>query len=211
MERKSAIKCKVISREQTCSRMFRKQVCFRLKVMAAALAVVSATLAQEDPFGAAPKAAAGAPKKDLDPRPSEPKPEPLAIQLLRASNPQSPRELLAATQSALQYRRPDEAKRYLAKLLTDKPSDDALAAVAASFADLLLQLTQNADLQPEGKQVAEQVYSAAARVMQSSDRVEQAIPQLSDPQPAVQQEALETLAAAGVQVVNPMLRALADR
>jgi hypothetical protein len=179
-------------------------------VILATLALTRLCTAQEDPFGAAPKPAADGAKAKPPVVTEEAKPEPLAIQLLRASKPTTPRELLAAAQSALQLGRADEAKRYLAQLLTDKPSDDALAALAASYADFLLQLTQNKDLQPEGKQVAEQIYAASARVVQSSERIEQAIRQLSDPQPVVQQEALDKLAAAGVQVVNPMLKALAD-
>src|SRR5262249_12386510 len=152
----------------------------------ATLALSRLCAAQEDPFGAAPKPAADGAKAKPPVVKEEAKPEPLAIQLLRASKPTTARELIAAAQSALQFVRPDQAKRYLAQLLSDKPSDDALAALAASYADLLLQLTQSKDLQPEGKQVAEQFYSASARVLQSSERIEQAIRQLSDPQPVVQ-------------------------
>src|SRR5262245_26653079 len=81
---------------------------------------IGAALAQEDPFAAPPKPAAGAPGAAATKAPvadESAKPEPLAIQLLRASNPTKPQDLLRAAQSALQFGRPDESKRYLAKLL----------------------------------------------------------------------------------------------
>ncbi len=172
--------------------------------------LTTASLAQEDPFGAAPKRAAdtAAPKAPVSTESA--KPEPLAIQLLRASNPTTPRELLQAAQSALEYGRPDETKRYLAKLLADKPTDENLATLTARFADFLLQLDRSADLQPEGKQVAELIYSAARRVVESPDRIAKAIVQLSSSQPRARQDAIEALDLAGIHAVNPMLHALAD-
>src|SRR5438094_5832920 len=171
--------------------------------------LVAAVAAQEDPFSAAPKPAAPAAAKPPVAAESG-KPEPLAIQLLRASNPQTPRELLQAAQSALQYGRPDETKRYLAKLLADKPADATLAPLTAQFADFLLQLDRTKELEPEGKQAAELIYSAARRIVESPERIAAAISQLSAPQPSARQEAFDTLGVAGTYVVNPMLHVLAD-
>src|SRR5690348_3466466 len=77
-------------------------------------------LAQEDPFGASPKPAGGTPAAAVGPKPAA-KPtvverEPLVIELLRASNPTSPDQLLSAAQTAFQFGRLDEAKSLLAKL-----------------------------------------------------------------------------------------------
>src|SRR5262249_10944094 len=113
-------------------------------------------------------------------------------------------------QSALQFGRPDEAKRYLAKLMADKPADEALAPLTAPFADFMLQLDRTQELQPEGKQAAELVYSASRRIVESSERIAAAIAQLSAPQPSARQDAIETLSLAGTHAVNPMLHALAD-
>src|SRR5436190_2063598 len=139
---------------------------FSLSLALLELALLSSVVfAQEDPFGAAPKpaadGAAASTKKspDLEAAARDAKSDPLAIQLLRASNPTTPRELLQAAQSALQYGRPDEAKRYLAKLLGVKPADKALASLTAQYADFLLQLDRIKELEPEGRQVVEMIYS----------------------------------------------------
>src|SRR5262245_53894951 len=146
---------------------------------------IDAALGQEDPFAAPPKPAAGAAGAAAAKAPvaeDSAKPEPLAIQLLRASNPTTPQELLRAAQSALQFGRPDEAKRYLAKLLADKPADESLAPLTAPFADFLLHLDRTQELQPEGKQASEMIYSAVRRIVESQGRIAAAIAQLSAPQ-----------------------------
>jgi len=183
--------------------------------LAALLAAMAGlALAQEDPFAAgAAKAAArgGAPAAGARPEAAAAaQREPLVIELLRAGNPTTPEQLIAAAQGALQYGRPDESKRYLAKLLADKPADEALALLTARYSDLLFQLTRTKELQPEGRAVADLIFAAAQRITQDAERVAAAIAQLSDPRPGARQDALAKLAAAGTQVVNPMLHALAD-
>jgi hypothetical protein len=183
----------------------------KLRALLCACLLIGAAQAQEDPFGAPPKPATAAAGAATAPTAGESdKPEPLVIQLLRASNPTTPRELMQAAQSALQFGRPDEAKRYLAKLVADKPADEALAALAAPFADFLLQLNSNKELQPEGKQAAELVYSAARQIVENPERIAAAITQLSAAEPRGRQDAIEALQRAGTHVVNPMLRVLAD-
>jgi hypothetical protein len=169
--------------------------------------------AQEDPFGGAgPKPAAAAPAagaKAAAP-PDVTKRDPLVIEMLRASNPTTPEQLLSAAQSALQFGRPDECKRYLAKLVAAKPGDDALAPLTARYGDFLLQLSRNSDVQPEGKQVADLVQNAARLAAENPEKIAAAIAQLSDKRPGMRQVALGQLALAGTRVVNPMLHALAD-
>jgi len=173
-------------------------------------AIGNLCLAQEDPFGAAAAAkAAAAPKVDVPLGPA--KREPLVIELLRGSNPTTPEQLVAAAQTALQFGRPDKAKAYLTKLLEAKPSDEALAPVAARYGDLILQLALTPELQPEGKQAADMLLAAAQRLTQSSERIEAAIKELSSPDNRIQQDAVEKLAQAGTAIVNPMLHALADQ
>jgi hypothetical protein len=104
--------------------------------------LTSAAAAQEDPFAAPARPAAEAAAPKAAAAAESDKPEPLAIRLLRASNPTTPRELMQAAQSALQFGRPDEAKRYLAKFVAEKPADEALAPLAAPFADFLLSPTR---------------------------------------------------------------------
>src|SRR5882724_5981029 len=148
------------------------------------IVLAGAATAQEDPFGAAPKpgADAAAPAAKRVVVPDATKRDPLAIELLRASNPTTLQELLQAAQSALQYGRPDESKQYLARLLADKPAEEALAALTARYSDFLLEVGRTKEMQPEGKQAADLIFAAAARTVQNPERIAAAIAQLSDPQ-----------------------------
>lgn len=190
--------------------------CSLLLAAAYCFLIVTAVSAQEDPFGAAPKPAgeaaptAPAGKKTATRPPPTVEREPLVIELLRATNPTTPEQLLSAAQTALQFGRPDESKKHLEKLLADKPADEALAPLTARFGPFLLQLISEKDVQPAGQQVAELVQSAAQRVSQNPDRIEALVKQLSDPNPAKQQAALTNLNDIGVAVVNPILKALTD-
>jgi hypothetical protein len=162
---------------------------------------------EPDPFGAGGKPATGAKTEaavDLT------KTEPFPIQVLRESNPTSPRELMRAAQAVLQFGRPDECKQYLAKLLASKPTDESLAPLTSSFGDFLFQLSRRKELQPEGRQAADLVFGAAQRTAQNPDRINALIAQLSAPSPGERQEAVDKLAASGRNIVTPMLRVLTD-
>jgi CheY-like chemotaxis protein len=164
--------------------------------------------AAADPFGGgAPKAAdsrAAAPPPDVTAR------EPLVIELLRASNPATPLQLVAAAETAWRFERLDDAKRYLARLVTDKPSDEALAALTPRYTDLLMSIGRAPELQPEGRQAADAVFFAAQRRAQDPARLSAFVKQLSDPGLGTRQTALAKLAEAGPQAVAPLLAALAD-
>src|SRR5262245_8428538 len=169
-----------------------------------------------DPFGGAAPAGGTAPAggaqaaAPVAPSVSPAGPEPLAIQVLRESKLTTPSELLQAAQTTLQLGRPDESKRYLGLLLAAKPADDALAALASPFADLLFQLARTKELQPEGKQVSNDILAAARRVAQNLDRINALIPQLSAESLGDRQDALGKLAQGGSAIVTPLLRVLAD-
>ena len=172
--------------------------------------------AQEDPFGATPKPA-GEPEATplVAPRPTGRLPatverEPLVIEMLRASNPMSPDQLLSAAQSAFQFGRLDIAKNHLAKLIAEKPADETLAALTSGYGTFLLQIGAAKDLQPEGRQAAELILSAAQRLAQDQSRIESAITKLTSADEGARQAALEQLSRAQTAAVTPMLRVLAD-
>jgi hypothetical protein len=170
----------------------------------------------QDPFGAPPPAAApAAAAADAQPKSAQPaatpaQPDPLPIRLLRDSNPTTPLDLLRAAELTLEFARPDETKRYLAKLLAATPTDETLAPLAGRFPDLLFRLAQQKDIQPEGKQAADLIRAAAQRIALDPQRMNSLIDRLSSPKLTDRQDALSQLAGAGPQVVPPMLRALAD-
>jgi len=197
-------------------------------------AIAGSTWSQEDPFGApGPKAGEPPAKGEVDPfggavpaAPAAPGPagtkgkaaaeaakvEPLPKELerLRESRPTTAIEVLRSAQAALQFGRPDEAKKYLAQLIESKPADEVLAPLTVRFGDLLFQLRRAAAVQPEGAQTADLIFGAAQRVSQNAERIDALIAKLSDPQLGGRRAALGDLSLAGTHIVNPMLRVLAD-
>jgi hypothetical protein len=206
---------------------FPSRIIGQLTAVASSLALVCALAPAQDPF-AEPMPKAGAPPADADPfgAPAPPagaaaapaagppidtsKPEPLPIQILRDARLTSPAELIRAAQAMLQFGRPDESKRYLALLVAAKPADEALAPLAGAYGDFLFEASRVKEVQPEGQQVAELIYSAAQRVAQNLDRINALIPQLSAEALADRQDALGQLSRGGPTVATPLLRVLAD-
>jgi hypothetical protein len=162
---------------------------------------------EPDPFGAGAKPAG---KAKAEAAAELAKPEPFAIQVLRDSNPTTPLELLRAAQAVLQYGRPDECKRYLAKFVASKAADEAMAPLTERFGDFLFRLARDKDVQPEGKQAADLILAAAQRAVQNPDRIDALIRQLSAATSGERQAAINQLVKAGPAAVTPMLRALAD-
>src|SRR5262245_3417819 len=162
-----------------------------------------------DPFAAGEKTAvpaAAGKKKEAAPPP----PDTLAIKLLRDTNPTTPAELLRAADAALALERPDESKRYLAKLVAAQPADDVLAGLASKYGDFLLRLIRIKELQPEGMQVSEKISQAAQRVAQNAERMQQIITRLSAGEQRDRQAALEQLRTVGTSAVMPLLAVLTD-
>ena len=97
------------------------------------------------------------------------------------------------------------------KVLAAKLNDEALADLAAHVdADLLLRMSTNEALAPEGQQVAEAVLSAAAKQARDPKRLAAAIDKLNDPSRAVQLHAVGTILAAHDDAVPSLMLALAD-
>jgi hypothetical protein len=169
--------------------------------------------ASADPFSAPapsattpPAAAPGtAPMDALGEKP------PLVIQQLRDSDPQTPAALLKAALATLQFGRPDESQRYLAKFEEAKFPADELAAVPHQVGSpLLFTLARDQEIQPAGARVVELVYGAARAQAGDVARIDTEIKQLSLPDVGERTAALNRLAPSGSQVVAPMLRVLAD-
>lgn len=162
-----------------------------------------------DPFGVPPPADPAKPKPADAPLTTER--EPLVIQQLRDSNPTTPEALLRAAQAVLQFGRPDEAKVYLAKFLAAKFSDAELTEAANRVGSgLVIKLARDEKVQPEGKDVANAIFTAAQKVVRDPAYLDAQIKLLSAPELAVRQAALSRLDAAGPDVVTPILRVLAD-
>ena len=167
-----------------------------------------------DPFGGAAPPAAGAAggSRARRRRLIRAKPEPLAIQMLRDSNPTTPVELMRRRKSTLQFGRPDESKRYLAELLAAKPADEPSRRWRPRLATFCFELARAKDVQPEGKQVADLDSGGGAADGAEPERIDALIPQLSGRRSSATRQAMPwaSWSQAGPAIVTPMLRVLAD-
>lgn len=202
---------------------------FTFKVFAAACAmgIVALSLAaqdppagagvDEDPFGkkGGGKGAAEAPdgKTTFDRARVEGviRQDALVLRHLRESNPTTPEQLLEAAEITLNYESFDECKSFLKKFLEAKADDATMAGIAARRgSDILLRLGRQKEVQPEGKQVAMAVLTAADKVVKDPARITALINQLSDANLGKRAIAANDLAQAGVNAVVPLIAALGD-
>jgi hypothetical protein len=181
-----------------------------IAILGAAALAVSLAPAQEEPFGAEGPKAATAKGKAAKAAPEPPAPLPLALRLLEESKPSQPAELLRAAEVALEYQRPDVARGYLKRLLSDTIPDQAIAPLAVQRADVLLRFGMAPDLQPEGQQVVQRVFAAAQRQAQDPRRIAESIAQLSAPTTEARSEAMLALADAGPAGIAALVAVLAD-
>ncbi len=166
-----------------------------------------------DPFGAGAAPPAAPAKKGDDPTAADiPRAEPLVILQIRESNPTAADQIIAAAAAVLNYGRPDECKRYLAKFVAAKFPEDELAPLPAKFGSaLFLDFSTNEKLQPEGKQVAEQVTTAARKLADNPARLQALVKLLSDKNYELAGTSLTRLEQAGPALVAPVLQALVDQ
>lgn len=170
-----------------------------------------------DPFGGGavqPQAPAD-PKKGAndpaDPTADLPKAESVVILQLRDSNPKTADQLIRAASAVLAFGRPDECKRYLDKFVTGKfPEADLVDLPGKYGTSFFLDISANPKLQPEGKQVSDQVLLAARKFAEDPARLAELVRTLNDSNPEAVSAALTRLDQAGPALVTPLLAALAD-
>ena len=181
------------------------------------LVATGACLKAQDgnPFGQPPAAKPAPAPNAQTPAPAPgvlPKPEPLVVRLVRESNPATPIELTRAVQLMIQTSQLKEAKRYLQQLASLKMTDQEKAELQREYGTgLLLQLAREADLQPEGSQVAEAVADAAYQAAQDPNRIASLIAKLSDPSVEVRLTAMEDLRPSGTAAVIALANLLGDK
>lgn len=161
---------------------------------------------EDDPFG--PKKA-GEPMPKVEVPEVDSRNEPPLIQIIRESNPTSPLELVTAARQVLDFGRPDEAKRYLVKLLETKADDAVLAEVVRRVgADVVARFQSSPKLQPEGAQAARLLLDAAHRYATDLARLGEVARRLSSDDAVARSAALRDLQLAGPAAVPPLLDVL---
>ena len=132
----------------------------------------------------------------------------LAVQ---GSSPQSPPELLEATEILLNLGRFDLAQQYLDQLLQAKINDEGLAALQRQFGSALFyRFLREPQLGPSGIQFANTVLRAAHRISRDSGRIERLISQLEDPAVEVRQTAIADLQQTETAAIGPLLKVMID-
>ena len=189
-------------------------------VWALLVLVNNSPAAEDDAFDApAAKGAAKGPAVDEKGRRKEKGPaeveitrqEPIVILQLRERNPSTPHALVEAAKITLDYGRPDEAKKYLAKLLAAKAEASVLAELAKTFgADLFLRFSNTQALRPEGDKVASVVLKAYDESVHSPARLEEFVSKLSSENASQRKAARTDLVAAGTYAFPALFKVLAD-
>lgn len=182
----------------------RKVCLFLACALGTSLGVFAIAQDEEEPAAKTPKAkrAAAAPPKEPVVK------DPVLVQL-RESAPATLDQLTRALRITSQLGDADEFKTYADDWLKLTPSAADLAALNRKYgADFFFELSRRADLQPEGKQIADVVLSAAAKHSRDPARLNDLINKLSDS--ATQTGALRGLREAGDAGILALIHALAD-
>lgn len=159
------------------------------------------------PKAAPAKAAAGGGDEDIK-MPVRPDP---AVEAILATNPTTPAELTRAAKIMADLQRPDLAKAYLKKVLAAKLDQKQLAGLVEQFGSpMFVSMADRADLNPEGKQLAEAALGAAEKEARDPQRMSGLIKQLQSPSADARYAAAEALREARGEAVGPLLSVLAD-
>ncbi len=171
------------------------------------LVQVSFVVAQPNPFGPATPTTPG-PSRPSAPAPVSQDP---VIRAIDESNPTTPSELTRAMRAMMNLGRPQDAKRYLGKLLATSPDEATLAALHQEYgSSFFFRLLRYQPLAPEGVALARSATDAAYKAAREPSRLQTLVRDLSDPSYGIRQAAFRGLSEAGDAAVEPMVQALAD-
>ncbi|MBL9122749.1 MAG: hypothetical protein JNG90_03895 [Planctomycetaceae bacterium] len=171
---------------------------------ASAASAVAQDDATEDPADAA--AAAEAPAAPPAPVVTDP----AALAVLE-TKPTTPAERIQALLVLIKLKQAAAGRPIAAELVAAQPDDAAWSQLVAEFGPgAFIKIALEPGLEPEGRQLADLALGAVDRLARDPARLEQAVRDLSDAQPAVRQTAVAQLRRSGLTAAAPLLRALAD-
>jgi hypothetical protein len=137
--------------------------------------------------------------------------EQVVIKAVQQSNPQTAQELATALATMLNLEAIEEARFYLERLRglvgTDQQKFELYDAIGAN---LFFDLQFNEALAPTGVEFARDVVAAARRVAGSSERIEQLIARLSNPDLSTRNESLRALRSLGPRATAEILAVFSD-
>jgi hypothetical protein len=177
----------------------------------------------DDPFGAADEPAADA-AADAKPaaRPAAPAdappadaapaiPDDPAVLAVLESKPQTPFDLLRATQILTDLGHPRLALPFIKQLTGQKLDVEQQAALFKKFPSAtLMRLARNAEIAKEIGPFLDGLYQSADAMRRNPARLAEWIKHLSDPSEAVRAQATQALLLAGNSAVAPLVAVMAD-
>lgn len=179
--------------------------------------VTTWVIAQEpgelDPFGeakAAPKAEAPAAEAKEKETAKKGETDPFVIDML-ATKPTSSVEAMQLAINLINYGRADVAKQFVSKLVQARPNDAIAWQLHRKFGSAaFFRISSHADLQPEGRQLADLVLDGANRFAREPARLHSLIKQLSHEQSETRHAALVDLKDAGADAAVSVIQVLGD-
>jgi len=133
------------------------------------------------------------------------------LEAIAETNPTSPVELIGAIESLINLDQPEEAKKYIGRLLALKLDDEALYVLQRKVGSgVFFKISADKRYHPEGRQLADAVLSAAHKQAHDPRRIARLVRQLNDPSPETRALAISDLKEAGHDAVLAMIEALSD-
>ena len=133
----------------------------------------------------------------------------IVIESIEAAQPQTPSELLRAVQALQRLEEYEEAKSYLERITQQNLDTGQLADLYVEFgAGVMLQLSRDDGLAPEGRAVVMSILQAARQQQRDPARLQSLVAELADSSLAIRSEARVGIAKAGADAVPVLLDAL---
>ena len=127
------------------------------------------------------------------------------------TNPTSPVELIGVIDSLINLDQPEEAKKYIQKLLALKLNDEAMYVLVRKVGSgVFFKLSADKRYHPEGADLATSALAAAHKQARDPKRIAQLVTELNNPSPSIRALAISDLKEAGYDAVIAMIAALAD-
>lgn len=131
------------------------------------------------------------------------------VQALLETRPTTPSELLHVTETLIDLGHPIAARPLVQQLLAARLDGQSAAALLNDVGSAcLLKLARAAWLQPDGRQLADSIWSAASKYQQDPKRINDLVAQLGQGTELEQAWTIENVRRAGAAAAGPLLAAL---
>ena len=133
------------------------------------------------------------------------------FEAIAETNPSSPVELIGAIDSLINLDQPEEAKKYMQKLLALKLDDEAMYVLVRKVGSgVFFKISADKRYHPEGAVLSQAALTAAQKQARDPRRIAQLVSELNNASPSIRALAISDLKEAGYDAVLAMIAAIAD-